>query len=63
MGVVHSVVPDVLAVALKRAREIAALPERGVRQVVQWARDPASSWAAQLGRERELLRQALLGGS
>lgn len=41
------------------AERIAALPPAGVRQAVAWAR--TGPWREQLDRERELLRQTLLG--
>ena len=55
LGVVSAVGDD----ALERARAIAALPDRGVRQVVAWSRE-GGEWRDQLAREGELLRRAAL---
>jgi enoyl-CoA hydratase/carnithine racemase len=63
-GLVREVVEvaDLASVAAARAAEIAALPPRGVRTAVAWARhDPAPSWREQLAREEALLRETLLG--
>ena len=63
LGVVSEVVPDeqLASVAQDRACAIAALPERGVRQILEWTRRGESSeWRHQLAREAELLRRVVL---
>lgn len=58
LGAVSAVEEDALSAALERARTIAALPDRGVRQVVEWSR-AGGDWRAQLAREGELFRRAV----
>jgi enoyl-CoA hydratase/carnithine racemase len=63
LGLVSAVADDVLALALERAAAIAALPPRGVRTAVAWARHEPLDWRAQLRREADLLRTTLLRDS
>jgi enoyl-CoA hydratase len=62
LGIVSAVEPDdarLLALARTRAREIAALPERGLTTTLGWARSEAGSWRQLLSAERAAFRAAL----
>ena len=64
LGVVSEVVPDAELVqcAHDRACAIAALPDRGVRQILDWTRrGDGEAWRLQLERESEVFRRVVLG--
>jgi enoyl-CoA hydratase/carnithine racemase len=62
LGIVSAVEPDdarLLGLARTRAREIAALPERGLTTTLGWVRSEAGSWRQLLTAERAAFRAAL----
>lgn len=63
LGLVSAVVADdtLADEVAARAAAIAAVPPRATRTTIGWVRSGDDAWRAQLDRERELLREVLLG--